>query len=243
VKIAPVPAQILPRSNAAPGLLAHLITAKYVDSLPLHRQERIFARHGVALPRATQAAWIIGVAQQLQPLINLMDERVRACGYIRIDETPMQVLKGEKPAGSEHWMWVRVAGPPGQRLILFDYDASRGSQVAERLLEGASGYVQSDGYAVYDGVAAKLNLMHAGCMAQYPESGFIRSINMIRLQSSHIVHGIGGINRKAHDGYKDDRNASRSGFGFQGVTRAGVSPARRQNISSASRFICRLVVM
>jgi hypothetical protein len=165
VKIAPVPAQILPRSNAAPGLLAHLITAKYVDSLPLHRQERIFARHGVALPRATQAAWIIGVAQQLQPLINLMDERVRACGYIRIDETPMQVLKGEKPAGSEHWMWVRVAGPPGQRLILFDYDASRGSQVAERLLEGASGYVQSDGYAVYDGVAAKLNLMHAGCMA------------------------------------------------------------------------------
>lgn len=165
VKIAPVPAQVLPRSNAAPGLLAHLITAKYVDSLPLHRQETIFARHGVALPRATQAAWIIGVAQQLQPLINLMDERVRASGYIRIDETPMQVLKGEKPAGSEHWMWVRVAGPPGQRLILFDYDASRGSQVAERLLEGATGYVQSDGYAVYDGVAAKLNLMHAGCMA------------------------------------------------------------------------------
>lgn len=148
VKIAPVPAQVLPRSNAAPGLLAHLITAKYVDSLPLHRQETIFARHGVALPRATQAAWIIGVAQQLQPLINLMDERVRASGYIRIDETPMQVLKGEKPAGSEHWMWVRVAGPPGQRLILFDYDASRGSQVAERLLEGATGYVQSDGYAV-----------------------------------------------------------------------------------------------
>ena len=165
VKIAPVPAQILPRSNAAPGLLAHLITAKYVDSLPLHRQETIFARHGVALPRATQAAWIIGVAQQLQPLINLMDERVRASGYIRIDETPMQVLKGEKPAGSEHWMWVRVAGAPGQRLILFDYDPSRGAPVAERLLEGAHGYVQSDGYTAYDSVAARLKLTHAGCFA------------------------------------------------------------------------------
>lgn len=165
VKIAPVPAHILPRSNAAPGLLAHLITAKYVDSLPLHRQETIFARHGVALPRATQAAWIIAVAQQLQPLVNLIDERLRASGYIRIDETPVQVLNSEKSAGSEHWMWVRVAGPPGQRLILFDYDASRGAQVAERLLEGASGYVQSDGYAVYDGVAVKLNLTHVGCMA------------------------------------------------------------------------------
>jgi transposase len=165
VKIAPVPAHLLPRSNAAPGLLAHLITAKYVDSLPLHRQERIFARHGVALPRATQAAWIIAVAQQLQPLVNLMDERLRASGYIRIDETPVQVLNSEKSANREHWMWVRVAGPPGQRLILFDYDASRGAQVAERLLEGASGYVQSDGYAVYDGVSARLHLTHAGCMA------------------------------------------------------------------------------
>jgi transposase len=165
VRVAPVPAHVLPRSNAAPGLLAHLITAKYVDSLPLHRQETIFARHGVSLPRATQAAWIIAVAQQLQPLVNLMDERLRASGYIRIDETPVQVLNSEKSANSEHWMWVRVAGPPGQRLILFDYDASRGAQVAERLLEGASGYMQSDGYAVYDGVAVRLNLTHAGCFA------------------------------------------------------------------------------
>ncbi|HEY4367754.1 MAG TPA: IS66 family transposase [Steroidobacteraceae bacterium] len=165
VKIAPVPVHVLPRSNAAPGLLAHLITAKYVDSLPLHRQETIFARHGVSLPRATQAAWIIAVAQQLQPLVNLMDERLRASGYVRIDETPVQVLNSEKSAGSEHWMWVRVAGPPGQRLILFDYDASRGAQVAERLLDGASGYVHSDGYAVYDGVAVRLDLTHLGCMA------------------------------------------------------------------------------
>lgn len=119
----------------------------------------------MSLPRATQAAWIIAVAQQLQPLVNLMDERLRASGYIRIDETPVQVLNSAKPANSGHWMWVRVAGPPGQRLILFDYDASRGAQVAERLLDGASGYVQSDGYAVYDGVAVRLNLTHAGCFA------------------------------------------------------------------------------
>ena len=56
LKTAGLPAQILPKSNAAPGLLAHLVTAKYVDALPLYRQEAIFERHGVSLPRATQAA-------------------------------------------------------------------------------------------------------------------------------------------------------------------------------------------
>src|SRR4051812_28176949 len=59
----------------------------------------------------------------------------------------------------------RVAGPPKERLILFDYDASRSSEVAERLLEGCHGYVQSDGYAAYDGVAVRLKLTHVGCMA------------------------------------------------------------------------------
>jgi transposase len=122
VKTAPVSAQILPRTNASPGLLAHVVTAKYVDSLPLYRQERIFARHGVHLPRATQAAWMIGL---IGPF----------------------------------------AGGPGQRLILFDYDASRGGEVAQRLLEGCGGYVQSDGYKAYNGVAAALNLTHVGCMA------------------------------------------------------------------------------
>jgi len=112
LKTAPLPAQILPKTNAAPGLLAHLVTSKYVDALPLYRQEAIFARYGVALPRATQAAWIIALAERVQPLINLMDERLRSSGYIRIDETPVQVLNSEKAASSEHWMWVRVAGTP-----------------------------------------------------------------------------------------------------------------------------------
>jgi transposase len=62
-------------------------------------------------------------------------------------------------------MWVRVAGPPKERLILFDYDASRSSGVAARLLEDCHGYVQCDGYAAYDAVAARLKLTHAGCMA------------------------------------------------------------------------------
>jgi transposase len=164
VKIAPAPAQILPRSNVSSRLLAHLITAKFVDGLPFYRTQTMLARHDIALPRGTQAAAVIRAHVPVIPLMNLMDERLRASDYIRIDETSVQVLKSEADS-PHHQMWVRVAGPPGQRLILFDHDPSRSSQVAIRLLDGARGYVQSDGYAAYDTAAASLQLTHVGCFA------------------------------------------------------------------------------
>ncbi|MFC4311603.1 IS66 family transposase [Steroidobacter flavus] len=164
VKIGPVPAQFLPRSNISARMAAHLITSKFVDGLPFYRLETVLARHGIAVPRGTQAAVAIRGHEAIVPLVNLMDERMRASGYIRIDETPLQVLKSDTHS-QQHMMWVRVAGPPGQRLILFDHDPSRSSQVAARLLDGAHGYVQSDGYAAYDAAAASLQLTHVGCFA------------------------------------------------------------------------------
>jgi hypothetical protein len=165
VKTATVPEHILPKTNAAPGLLAHLVTSKYVDSLPLYRPEAMFERHGVRLPRATQAAWMIGLNLPLQPLLNLMDERLRSSGYVRIDETRVQVLNSDKAPSALHWMWVRVAGPKHQRIILFDYDPSRGGEVADALIEGCSGYLQSDGYQAYEGASARAGLLHVGCFA------------------------------------------------------------------------------
>jgi len=165
VKTAALPEHILPKTNASPGLLAQLVTSKYVDSLPLYRQEAMFERYGVRLPRATQAAWMIGLSVPLQPLLNLMDERVRSSGYVRIDETRVQVLNSDKAPTALHWMWVRVAGPKHQRIILFDYDPSRGGEVADGLIEGCSGYLQSDGYQAYEGVSERAGLIHAGCFA------------------------------------------------------------------------------
>ena len=165
VKTAALPPQILPRTNASPGLLAHLVTSKYVDALPLYRQEAIFARYGVKLPRATQAAWVMALAERVQPLINLMDEKLRSSGYIRMDETPLQVINSEQPPSSKHYMWIRVAGPPGERIILFDYDASRGGETALRLLEGVRGTLQTDGHHAYDEAARVLSLIHCGCIA------------------------------------------------------------------------------
>jgi transposase len=164
VKTAPVPEHILPKTNASPGLLTQLVTSKYVDSLPLYRQEAMFERHGVRLPRATQAAWMIGLSAPLQPLMNLVDERLRASGYVRIDETRVQVLNSDKAPTALHWMWVRVAGPKHQRIILF-CDPSRGGEVADALIEGCRGYLQSHGYQVYEGASERAGLVHVGCFA------------------------------------------------------------------------------
>jgi hypothetical protein len=142
----------------------------------------MFERHGVRLPRATQAAWMIGLTVPLQPLLNLMDERLRSSGYVRIDETRVQVLNSDKAPSALHWMWVRVAGRKHQRIILFDYDPSRGGEVADALIEGCSGYLQSDGYQAYEGASERAGLLHVGCFAQYPESGFIRSRRTMSLQ-------------------------------------------------------------
>jgi transposase len=207
LKTATLPAQILPKTNAAPGMLAHLVTSKYVDALPLYRQEAIFERHGVSLPRATQAAWIIALAERIQPLINLMDERLRSSGYIRIDETPLQVINSEKAASSQHWMWIRVSGAARERIILFDYDPSRGQEVAARLLEGTHGTIQSDGYGAYDQVATQYGLIHCGCIA-HARRRFFEAIKALPKQEQKSATAAHEAVCRIDELYKIERESS-----------------------------------
>lgn len=166
VAIAPVPAQLLPKSLATPSLLAHITTAKFVDGTPLYRQESQFARLGVSLGRATMAGWMIKLGGvHVVPIVNLLNELMLSDPLIHCDETRLQVLKSDKAPTADHWIWVRASGPPGLRIILFDYDASRGGHVPKRLLEGFQGILLTDGYEPYEAVAHALNLVHAGCFA------------------------------------------------------------------------------
>jgi transposase len=166
VQIAPVPLQLLPKSFATPSLLAQITTAKFVDGLPLYRQEAQFDRLGVPLGRATMAGWMIQLGgTHVVPIINLLHECMLEEPLIHCDETRLQVLRSDKAPTADHWMWVRAAGPPGRRIILFDYDASRGGAVPLRLLQGYRGILLTDGYEPYAKVAQALGLVHAGCLA------------------------------------------------------------------------------
>jgi transposase len=158
--------QPIPKSNASPGLLAHIATAKYQDGLPLYRMETIFKRLNIHLPRNTQANWMIKGAQLLQPVVNLFNDQLLDSGYIHIDETRVQVLKEpDKLAQSLSYMWVRRTGQRDRPIILFDYHPSRSATVVDELLGDYQGYLQSDDYAAYHKIGKTKGVTHLGCMA------------------------------------------------------------------------------
>jgi transposase len=166
IKTAPLPAQPIPKSMASPSLLAHIAVSKYQDALPLYRQEQILQRIDVDIPRATLANWMIQAGTLIQPLINLLRDRLLAYDIIQMDETTVQVLNEPgKTAQSKSYLWLQRGGPPEQPILLYDYDPGRGAGVPKRLLEGFQGTLQTDGYDGYNAVVACGNLTHIGCAA------------------------------------------------------------------------------
>jgi transposase len=165
IQLAPKAPQPIEKANAAPGLLAHIVTTKFVDGVPFARQEKQHARHGVIIPRNTMARWIIQLADLILPLINLMEDIIRAGPFIQCDETPYQVLKesGRKPTAKSYF-WVRRGGPDNQVVVIFTYDPSRSSAVARQLFTDYTGYVQCDGYGGYHPLETT-GITLLGCMA------------------------------------------------------------------------------
>jgi len=160
------PAQLIEKSMASPGVLAMLLTTKYVDGLPLHRFEKVLSRHGVEIPRQTLARWVIQCGAQMQPLLNLMRDRLLESPVIHCDETRVQVLKEpDRDPSSHSWMWVQTGGPPDKPVILFDYSTRRAQEVPSRLLEGYRGYLMTDDYAGYNALAAQPGIERQGCWA------------------------------------------------------------------------------
>ena len=163
---APLPAQPIPKSNASPGLLAHIATAKYQDGLPLYRLEGILARSAIAVSRATAASWMVRLGQLVTPIINVMDETQLAYDILQMDETTVQVLKEEgRAAQTKSYMWVRRGGAPGQPVILFDYAPTRAASVPMRVLADYKGFLQADGYAGYNKPGRRDGVVHVGCLA------------------------------------------------------------------------------
>ena len=123
-------------------------------------------RIGVDLPRATLANWMIKAGHLVQPLINLMQDRLLSYDILQMDETTVQVLKESgRKAQSKSYLWLQRGGPPEHPVVLYHYDPGRGAAVATRLLDGFKGYLQTDGYDGYNAVVASNHLIHVGCMA------------------------------------------------------------------------------
>src|SRR5699024_8811961 len=164
--VAPAVPTVLPRSHFHAGFLAMLLATKYVDGLPLNRFANVLGRHGVDVPRQSLARAAIQTSKALQPLFNLARDALLDSAVIHMDETPVQVLKEpDKSPGSQSYMWVQRGGPPGQPVILFDYDPSRSGEVPRRLLEGWRGYLMTDDYGGYNAIGRTDGIEQLSCAA------------------------------------------------------------------------------
>ena len=161
---APRPVHPLGKCKVSTSLLAQIITAKYVDGLPLYRQSGIVKRYGGDISRGSMASWIIGLEDRFKPLMNLITEVQNESDYLQLDETRVQVLKETgKTAQSDKWMWLIRGGPPDKEAVMFHYDASRSGEVPMKLLSDFNGVLQADGYAGYDRVCKQRGLKRIGC--------------------------------------------------------------------------------
>jgi len=166
VRIAPMPPQIIPQSIVSPGLLAHVLTAKFVDHLPLYRQEKLFARLGVEIGRATMSNWAMRAATACVPLLNLVYDHILDGQLINIDETTVQVLaEPGRAATATSYMWLFRRGDPDRPALIYQYHPTRAGDVAKTFLGDYQGIVQTDGFSSYDFLDRQAGVRHAGCWA------------------------------------------------------------------------------
>ena len=148
VVVAPMPLISIYKCMAGASLLMRILIDKYVDHLPLFRQQQRLKRDGMNIPASTLSGWVKLCAELLEPLYNLMVEQVLASSYIGADETHMNVLDKKLKGKTHHgYFWVYLAHE--EKLIFFDYDASRAQGVPGEKLKDFKGHLQSDGYVGY----------------------------------------------------------------------------------------------
>src|SRR3989339_1102602 len=210
VSIARMPEQIIPKSMATPGLLAHILTAKFADALPFYRQEKQFSRIGIDLPRATMCNWAIRVAQACEILLGFMQAQILQGPVINIDETTDQVLK--EPKRSKCYMWVFKGGTPGKPIILFQYHPTRSGDVASGFLNGYRGIVQTDGYAGYDFLDMIKAIIHVACWV-HARRKFMDVTKAAGIQKDHPHEGNAGAALKYISKlYKIEKEAQKQGL-------------------------------
>lgn len=161
---ASLPGRLLEKCMAGEDLLAQITVDKYVDHLPLHRQSQRFQRAGLIIAQSTICGWMKMVLINLIALYELHKQLVLSTGYLHTDETTLQVLD-ENKKGKTHQGYYWVYHNSEQKLVLFDYWPGRGREGPDDILKNYTGFLQTDGYAVYDKFEKRTGIILVGCLA------------------------------------------------------------------------------
>jgi len=162
---APMPDHPIAKCKADVGLISHLIVSKFADHLPLYRQDDIFEREGVTIPRATQSSWLMQTYESIQALEEVFRRAVLEGDVAFTDDSPVPLqVKGNGKLKKAR-MWVYVRGGPGPPLTVYDFSIDRSKKRPLDFFKDYQGYVHADAYSGYDELFKKEGIIEVGCWA------------------------------------------------------------------------------
>lgn len=200
--IADLPSRPIDKGIAGAGLLAHFWVSKFVDHLPFYRQIEMFKRdHKMIIPSSTMNDWFIKCSQLLEPLYNTLKQKILDSDYLQVDESPIRVLESpNKGKSHKGYMWVYHS--VGDADILFDYSKGRGNNAPKAILKNHCGYLQCDGYKVYDQIGRSDKITLVGCLA-HARRYFHEARNTDKVRAEHalsIIKRVYQIDRQIKEG-------------------------------------------
>ena len=161
---ASLPGRIMEKCKAGEGLVAQILVDKYMDHLPLHRQLQRYQRTGLTIPQSTINDWAKNGLFTIIALFELHKKLTLSTGYMHVDETTMKVLD-ELKKGTTHLGYYWAYYNNSEKLVLFDYQKGRGREGPNEILKDFKGYLQTDGYSVYEKFDEKPGITLLHCMA------------------------------------------------------------------------------
>jgi transposase len=185
IVIAELPSRPIAKGLFGIALIVRILIDKYVDHLPLYRQNERFKREGVTIADSTLGDVPRQVAQLMELLYQELLKEVLQSGYINVDETPTPVLDSSKK-GKTHRGYHWVYHSPEKKLVLFDYRQGRGREGPDEMLKSFKGFLQTDGYSVYDAYENRDDITLVGCMA-HARRYFEQALVSDRERAEHVM--------------------------------------------------------
>lgn len=210
VLIGEMPSRPIEKCLAGNTLLASILINKYVDHLPLYRQQQIFKRSGIKIAPSTIDGWVSQLGTLLEPLYNAMVNVVKNDGYLQADETPTRVLDKNKK-GECHRGYYWVYHSPPKRMVVFDYQRGRNKEAPRKILDDFQGYLQTDGYACYAQYHNKKGVTHLACWA-HARRYFDQALDQDRVRAEYALERIQklyAIERELNEGSLENRKEQR----------------------------------
>jgi len=208
MEVAAKPEAAIDKGMAGPGLLAYIVTSKFSDYLPLYRLEDIFERQGFEISRATQSVWCGDVADLVEPLYELMAERVRQSHVVATDDTILPMLSVGKTLAARMWVYVGDAAHPDN---VFAFTLNRGRDGPRHFLRDYQQVLLADAYGGYNGVVAGNQITRAGCWS-HARRKIVEAEKVAPEMAQQAVALIGtlfAVERKAKDCSDEERLALR----------------------------------